>query len=97
MSRKPSIELQKLRKYVMANSSYSLEEKGREIVLRFVPNSPEQMAHFPEGQPVEHLMFGYVEGGRVFFYRFTTISSFGETTTELDGEDDPVMEWLKYI
>lgn len=94
---KPSIEFEKLKNYVESNTSYSLNKNGSEIELRFSPEFPEALGHLPNGEAVEHVMYGKVENERIYFYRFTTISSFGETSTELDGEDDPVMEWLKYI
>lgn len=94
---KPSIEFEKLSKYVELNNSYSLYKRGKEIELRFSPEFPEAIGHLPNGERVEHIMLGNEEDGRIYFYRFTTVSSFGETSTDLDGEDDPVMEWLKYI
>ncbi|MCL5441122.1 MAG: hypothetical protein M1468_00465 [Candidatus Thermoplasmatota archaeon] len=94
---KPSIETAKLEDYVRGNNSYYLYREGGKIELHFSPEFPEAIAHLPEGEPVEHIMYGYEEGGRIYFTSFTTKSSFGETTTDLDGEDDPVMEWLKYI
>lgn len=94
---KPNIDEKKLLEYVDINRSFSIERNGDELILRFSPNSPEQMGHAPNGEPVEHLMYGKVKDGRVYFYLFVTNSSLGETRTELDGEDDPVMEWLKYI
>lgn len=93
---KPNIETDKLLSHIDINRAYTLERNGSEIVLRFSPNSPEQLAHAPEGE-VEHLMHGKEENGRIYFYKFVTRSSLGETVTELDGEDDPVMLWLQYI
>lgn len=93
----PSIGLDVLEKYVQANRQFTLDVSGQEIQLHFFPNTPEAMQHFPDGQGVEHVMFGVIENGRVYFTVFLTRSGFGETKTELHGEDDPVMEWLKYI
>ncbi len=93
----PNIETDRLMKYIDINRAYTLEKSGDEIVLRFSPNSAEQLAHAPDGDPVEHLMYGKEEKGRIYFYTFVTRSSFGETKTDLEGEDDPVMLWLQYI
>ena len=93
----PSIDARKLREYVSGNNSYWIEGEGEEFELHFSPEFPEAMGHLPEGKSVEHIMFGYERNGRIYFYRFTTRSAFGETNTELEGDDDPVMEWLKYI
>ena len=45
--------------------------------------------------------FASKRGGRfvvmVYFTEFITRSSLGETRTKLEGKDDPVMEWLKYV
>ncbi len=93
----PSIDARKLREYVSGNNSYWIEGEGEEFELHFSPEFPEAMGHLPEGKSVEHIMFGHERNGRIYFYRFTTRSAFGETNTELEDEDDPVMEWLKYI
>ncbi|HLH85613.1 MAG TPA: hypothetical protein VKU79_01965 [Thermoplasmataceae archaeon] len=95
--RGPSIESAKLREFVKGNNSYWLEEHGDLIEVHFSPEFPEAMSHLPEGKSVEHIMFGREENGRIYFYRFTTISAFGETSTDLHEDDDPIMEWLKYI
>ena len=42
-------------------------------------------------------MTGVREGDKIFFTTFRTISSLGETVTQLEGEDDPVMLWLKFM
>jgi len=94
---KPSIEASKLEDYVKGNNSYYLYREDGKIELHFSPEFPEAVAHLPDGEPVEHIMYGYEKEGRIYFTAFKTKSSFGETTTELEGEDDPVMEWLKYI
>ncbi len=93
----PSIDAKKLRDYVSGNNSYWIVETGDDFELHFSPEFPEALGHLPEGQSVEHIMYGREKDGVIYFYRFTTKSAFGETTTELDGENDPVMEWLKYI
>ncbi|MFG1519333.1 MAG: hypothetical protein AAE977_02475 [Thermoplasmataceae archaeon] len=97
MDNKPFISSAKLKQYVSENSSYSLYIKDDQVELRFTPNTPEAMAHFPEGEQVEHVMTGIERNGNIYFYKFITRSSFGETVTDLDGEDDPVMLWLQYI
>lgn len=94
---KPNIETDRLLNYIDVNRAYTFEKIGDEIVVRFSPNSSEQLSHAPNGEPVEHLMFGKENNGRIYFYRFVTHSDLGETITELDGEDDPVMLWLQYI
>lgn len=94
---KPSIELEVLKKYVEANRQFALDISGESVQLHFFPNTPEAIQHFPDGQGVEHIMFGTVENGRVYFTLFLTRSSLGETRTEIEGADDPVMEWLKYV
>lgn len=94
---KPNIETERLMKYIDINRAYTIEQDGANIILRFSPNSAEQLAHAPGGDPVEHLMFGKEKEGRIYFDSFVTRSSLGETRTELDGEDDPVMLWLQYI
>lgn len=93
----PSVETEKLRNFILANSSYTLEEKEDEVEVRFSPDFPEARAHLPDNEPVEHIMLGTKDNGRIYFYRFTTVSSFGETSMELEDEDDAIMEWLKYI
>ncbi|MGP6293532.1 hypothetical protein [Caldiplasma sukawensis] len=98
MMDKPSIEYKKLKEYVVHNRSYSLYETDDEnIELHFFPEMPEAISHFPEGRPVEHIMTGIKQDGRIYFLKFRTISAFGETETELEGKDDPVMLWLEYI
>lgn len=94
---KPNIETDKLMNYIDINRAYSIERSGDEVVVRFSPNAPEQLSHAPDGDPVEHLMYGKENNGRIYFYSFVTRSGLGETKTELDGEDDPVMLWLQYI
>ncbi len=93
----PSIEAQKLKDYIGQNNSYWLEQDGDSIEVHFSPEFPEAMSHLPDGQAVEHIMYGVEKEGRIYFSKFKTISSFGETSSELQDEDDPIMEWLKYI
>lgn len=93
----PSVDAEKLKDFVLSNSSYTMEEKGEEVEIHFSPDFPEAQAHMPNNEPVEHVMYGNRENGKIYFYRFTTYSSFGETSMELEDEDDAVMEWLKYI
>lgn len=93
----PSIEADKLRNYIGQNNSYWIEENGDGIEVHFSPEFPEAMSHLPDGKSVEHIMYGQEKNGRIYFTKFKTISSFGETSSELQGEDDPIMEWLKYI
>lgn len=93
---KPNIDFKRLKAYVQANGSYSLVVKGDSIEVHFSPNFPEAIPHLPDNLPVEHIMYGKVENGIVYFYRFETISSFGTTYNDLT-DDDPIMEWLKYI
>ena len=93
----PSIEEKKLIDYINANRSYILKKNGDGVELRFVPSFPEAQNHFPNGEEVEHIMVGFASNGRIYFTRFITRSSFGETVTELSGEDDPVMLWLKFV
>ncbi len=93
----PSVDEKKLKDFIEANGSYTIDEKGDEVEVRFSPDFPEARAHMPDNEPVEHVMYGNKEDGRIYFYRFTTFSSFGETSMELEDEDDAVMEWLKYI
>ena len=92
---KPSIETSKLEDYVRGNNSYYLYREGGKIELHFSPEFPEAIAHLPEGEPVEHIMYGYEEGGRIYFTSFTTKSSFGETTTDLDGEDANILGQMR--
>jgi hypothetical protein len=42
-------------------------------------------------------MTGKLIDGRIYFFRFTTKSSFGETYSDLEGAEDPIMEWLNYV
>ena len=93
---KPNINFETLKNYVMENSSYRLYSDGDKFDLHFVPNAPEAEAHFPEGESVEHVMYGYIEDGVAYFTKFLTISAFGKTEMDMI-DDDPVMEWLKYI
>ena len=98
MNNKPWVEYEKLKEYILINRSYSLHENGdNTIELHFSPEMPEALAHLPDGQPVEHIMTGFREGDKIFFTTFRTISSLGETVTQLEGEDDPVMLWLKFM
>jgi hypothetical protein len=62
-----------------------------------VPSFPEALNHLPNGEEVEHIMSGFIENERIYFTRFVTRSSFGETVTELHGEDDPMMLWLNFV
>ncbi len=94
---KPSIDRKKLVSYVDMNRQFSLSINGDKVELHFFPNSPEQVEHFPGGNQVEHVMYGELDGETIYFLEFVTRSSFGETRTKLEGQDDPVMEWLKYI
>ncbi len=93
---KPHINRDKLEEYVLENPSFKLYEKDEFIELHFFPNAPEAQAHFPDGQPVEHIMYGEIIDDDIYFYKFETNSSLGKTETEI-LDDDPIMEWLKYI
>ncbi len=93
---RPNIEKKKLENYVLENSSYKLYEKNGIMELHFVPNTPEAEAHFPDGESVEHVMYGDLKGDKIYFFKFVTITNFGKTETEL-LDDDPIMEWMKYI
>lgn len=93
----PSIESDKLRAYISDNNSYWIEENNNDIEVHFSPEFPEASSHLPDGKSVEHVMYGKELNGRIYFHLFKTISSFGETSSVLQGEDDPIMEWLKYI
>ncbi len=93
----PSIEADRLKKHIGQNNSYWLEQDGDKIEVHFSPEFPEAMSHLPDGRSVEHIMYGIEKDGRIYFNRFKTISAFGETSSELQDEDDPIMEWLKYI
>ena len=98
MNNKPWVEYEKLKEYILINRSYSLHEnEDNTIELHFSPEMPEALAHLPDGQPVEHIMTGFREDDKIFFTAFRTISSLGETVTQLEGEDDPVMLWLKFM
>ncbi len=98
MHNKPNVEIEKLRQYIIQNRSYTLyEADDGSVELRFSPEMPEAQAHLPNGQPVEHIMEGFKEDGKFYFTKFKTISSIGETETELQDEDDPVMLWLQFI
>ncbi|KJE49913.1 MULTISPECIES: hypothetical protein [Acidiplasma] len=92
----PQIEIEKLKNYVMENPSFRIYINGNSVELHFIPNTPEASMHFPDGVQVEHIMYGNIEDGNVVFYKFVTISSRGKTETEI-LDDDPVMEWMKYI
>ena len=94
---KPSIEIEKLKAYVVKNSAFSIIEKNDLIELHFIPFLPEQVGHFPDGEQVEHVMHGRIINDRVYFYRFVTVSSENKTEIKLEDGNDPVMEWLKYI
>ena len=94
---KPSIGIEKLKQYISVNRSYSLYEDGDNIELHFSPEFPEAISHLPDGEPVTHVMKGKLIDGRIYFFQFITRSSFGETSNELEGADDPIMEWLNYI
>ncbi len=93
---KPSIEKKKLEDYVLENPSYKMYEKNGTVELHFVPNTPEAEAHFPDGEDVEHVMYGDLSGDKIYFSKFVTITNFGKTETDL-LDDDPIMEWMKYI
>ena len=93
----PSIESDKLKQYVGQNNSYWLEQNGEDVEIHFSPEFPEASSHLPDGKSVEHIMYGKEQNGRIYFHLFKTISSFGETDSELQDEEDPIMEWLKYI
>ncbi len=98
MMNKPWVEEAKLKDYIIQNRSYHLfEHDDNTIELIFYPEMPEAQAHLPNGQPVEHIMKGVKERGKIFFLSFKTVSSFGETETQLEGEDDPIMLWLQFI
>ncbi len=92
----PSVELKKMEEYVMENSSFKLYTNGEKAELHFVPNTPEAEGHFPDGMPVEHIMYGDLNDGLIIFNKFITVSNFGQTETKI-LDDDPIMEWLKYI
>ena len=95
---KPNVEIEKLKEYIMVNRSYWLHEnKDGTIELHFSPQMPEALAHLPDGQPVEHIMAGFIDENKIYFTSVRTISSLGETGTERDGVDDPVMLWLQFI
>jgi hypothetical protein len=93
---KPNINFEKLKNYVMENSSYRLYTEKNTFELHFIPNAPEAESHFPDGESVEHVMYGYIEGEAAYFTKFVTTSAFGNTEINII-DDDPVMEWLKYI
>ncbi len=93
----PSTGLAKLKELAGSNYSYTLIVNGNEVTLRFTPDFPEANSHKPNGEEVEHVMYGTLIDDRVFFSRFVTRSSFGETSTKLEGKDDPVMLWLNFI
>ncbi len=92
----PNIDIKKLKDYVMENSSYRIYISGDKFELHFTPNTPEAQAHFPDGESVEHVMYGEIVNNIAYFKKFVTTSSLG-TTEIIIGDDDPVMEWLKYI
>ncbi len=94
---KPSVEIEKLRLYVIKNSAFSIIEKNDLIELHFIPFLPEQIGHFPNGEQVEHIMYGRILNNKAYFYKFITVSSENKTEIEIEDGDDPVMEWLKYI
>ena len=93
----PSIETKKLKEYIASNSSYHLYQNDDKVEVHFSPEFPEAMAHLPEGKYVEHIMYGVEKGSRIYFYRFSTVSASGTSSTELKDKDDPIMEGLKYI
>ena len=98
MMDKPWVEEKKLKEFIIQNRSYNLfENKDNTVELRFSPEMPEAQAHLPNGQPVEHIMKGIKENGKIYFLSFKTVSSIGETETQLEGEDDPIMLWLQFI
>ncbi len=94
---KPSIQKEKLLAYIDVNRQFTIDFKGNDVSLHFYPNTPEAIQHFPDGNEVEHIMVGVLEGDTIYFNEFVTRSSLGETRTKLEGVDDPVMEWLKYV
>ncbi len=93
---KPNINFEKLKTYVLENSSYKLYTEETNFELHFIPNAPEAEAHFPDGESVEHVMYGYIDNDIAYFTKFVTTSAFGKTEINII-DDDPVMEWLKYI
>lgn len=93
---KPNIDKKELENYVLENSSYKMYEKNGIIELHFIPNTPEAENHFPDGEDVEHIMYGNLKNGRIYFFKFVTVTNLGKTETEL-LDDDPIMEWMKYI
>ena len=93
----PSIKVSKLKELVSYNHSYAMKVTGSALELHFSPDFPEAIPHKPNGEEVVHMMYGNVIGEDVYFYRFVTRSSFGETSTELHGKDDPVMLWLNFL
>ncbi|MEM0139685.1 MAG: hypothetical protein QXZ44_03635 [Ferroplasma sp.] len=92
----PNIEIDELKKYAMENPSYRLYVNGDRFELHFTPNTPEAESHFPNGESVEHIMYGIIKDNVAYFEEFVTVSAFGETKTII-RDDDPIMEWLKYI
>ncbi|KJE48594.1 MULTISPECIES: hypothetical protein [Acidiplasma] len=94
---KPSIEIEKLKKYVSENSGFDIIEKGNILELHFIPFMPEAVEHFPDGKQVEHIMYGEEIEGYVYFYKFVIVSEDDKTEISIDGRYDPVMEWLNYI
>ena len=93
----PSISRKRLLTYVDINRQFTLSIKEENVELHFFPNTPEAIQHFPGGGEVEHIMLGILKDDIIYFTEFITRSSLGETRTKLEGKDDPVMEWLKYV
>ncbi len=93
----PSVRLSKLEELVNSNHSYTMRRDKDSLELHFTPDFPEAIPHKPNGEEVEHVMYGTLIGQEVFFFRFVTRSSFGETSTDLHGHDDPVMLWLSFL
>lgn len=93
----PSVQLSKLEELVNSNHSYTMSRNKNSIELHFTPDFPEAIPHKPNGEEVEHVMYGTLIAHEVFFFRFVTRSSFGETSTDLHGHDDPVMLWLSFL
>ena len=50
---------------------------------------------FPGGALIP-VMYGYIDNDIAYFTKFVTTSAFGKTEINII-DDDPVMEWLKYI
>ncbi len=94
---KPSIEIEKLKKYVHEYSAFQIIEDKNLMELHFIPFMPEAVEHFPDGKQVEHIMYGKEINGFVYFYKFIIVSDDNTEEIKIEGKSDPVMEWLNYI